>query len=295
MKFGVCVPNYGETCSREAIRKIAIEAESGGYDSVWCTDHVLMPRNSGTPYERIFESLTSLSYLAAATEKLRLGVSSLITPMRNPVIVAKQLATIDNLSDGRVLLATSVGWNETEFSHLGSNFHNRGKRLDESIRLIRELWSGKTRFESRVLKQRFRDAVFDPPPVQKKLTVWIGGTSLAAMKRAANLGDGWHPNVQPLDRFASMVSEFRERFPSAKDKEISVRIGLNSRSDKSEYVSAQGEKRVMLSSNRAENRRVMERLEGLGVSYAVLVPSPDGKVPVPDQLQGMKMIAEDFL
>jgi probable F420-dependent oxidoreductase len=295
MKFGVCVPNYGETSSKEAMRKIATEAERSGYDSVWCTDHILMPKNSGTPYERIFESLTTLSYIAAVTEKLRLGISSLITPMRNPVIVAKQLATIDNLSDGRVLLATSVGWNEREFSHLGSGFHNRGKRLDESIRLIRELWSGKTHFESKVLKQRFRDAVFEPPPVQKKLTIWIGGTSPAAMKRAATLGDGWHPNVQPLERFANMVSEFMERFPSAKEKEISVRIGLNSRSITSEYVSAQGERRVMLSSNRAENRRVMERLESLGVSYAVLVPSPDGKVSVENQVEGMRMIAGEFL
>ncbi len=86
-----------------------------------------MPRNSGTPYERILDSITTLAYLAAAIERVNLGISSLITPMRNPVVIAKQLATIDNLSDGRVTLATSVGWNEREFSHLGSNFHNRGK------------------------------------------------------------------------------------------------------------------------------------------------------------------------
>ncbi len=149
MKLGVCVPNYGETSSPVALDTIAAEAESLGYDSVWCTDHILMPERSGTPYERIFDSLTSLAYLAKATKRVRLGISSLITPMRNPVIVAKQLATIDNLSNGRIMLATSVGWNETEFSHLGSNFHNRGRRLDESIRLIRSLWSGKTSFESK--------------------------------------------------------------------------------------------------------------------------------------------------
>src|SRR5712691_10146287 len=140
MKFGVCVPNYGETCSKEALRAIASVAEETGYDSVWCTDHILLPRNSNTPYERILDSITSLSYLCAVTSRVRLGISSLITAMRNPVIVAKQLATIDNLSDGRVLLATSAGWNENEFSHLGSNFHDRCKRLNESIRLIRALW-----------------------------------------------------------------------------------------------------------------------------------------------------------
>jgi len=254
-----------------------------------------MPRNSGTPYEQIFESITTMAYLAAATTKLKLGISSLITPMRNPVVVAKQLSTIDSLSKGRVMLATSVGWNEAEFSNLGSNFHNRGKRLDESIRLIRDLWSGKTDFQSKVLRQKFRDAVFEPPPVQEKLTMWIGGTSPAAMKRAATLGDGWHPNARPLDKFAKLVSDFRQSTQEANGKEISVRIGLNSKADKSEYLSAQGERRIMLSSNREENRKIMEGMENLGVSYAVLVPSPDGKISVPDQLNGLRKIAADYL
>src|SRR5437899_12921233 len=107
-------------------------------------------RNSGIPYERIFESITMLAYLAGVTSKVRLGISSLITAMRNPVVVAKQLATIDNLSNGRVMLATSAGWNEKEFSNLGSNFHNRGRRLNESIRMIRALWSGRRSFVRRL-------------------------------------------------------------------------------------------------------------------------------------------------
>ncbi len=294
MKFGVCVPNYGETCSTEALRTVAVEAERIGYDSVWCTDHLLMPRNSGTPYERILDSITTLAYLAAATERVRLGISSLITPMRNPVVIAKQLATIDNLSDGRVMLATSVGWNEREFSHLGSNFHNREKRLDESIRLIRGLWSGRTRFESRLLDQRFSDISFEPAPVQKSLRIWIGGNSRVAMKRAATLGDAWHPNVQPLDEFAGLVSEFRESFPGSREREICVRIALNARAEKSEYLSPQGQRRVMLSANRAQNRRILEGLEELGVSYAVVSPSPDGKATVSAQIDGLRMISEDF-
>src|SRR5436309_7638947 len=130
--------------------------------------------------------------------------------IRNPVVVAKQLATIDNLSGGRLMLATGAGWNEKEFAHLGSNFHNRGKRLDASIRLIRSLWRGETNFKSRVLGIEFSDAVFEPRPIQKHLSIWIGGTSKAAMKRAATLGDAWHPNVQPLDQFTRLVTEFKE-------------------------------------------------------------------------------------
>ncbi len=295
MKFGICVPNYGETSSTDALRTLALEADRNGYDSVWCTDHVLMPQNSGTPYERIFDSITTLAYLAGITNKVRLGISSLITPMRNPVVVAKQLATIDNLSQGRVMLATSVGWNEKEFSHLGSNFHNRGKRLDESIRLIRALWSGSTAFEGHILRQKFHDAVFEPRPVQKDLTLWIAGNSRAAMKRAATLGDAWHPNVQPLDEFARLVSEFRENFPQARHKGICVRIALDSKAEKSEYTSPQGQRRLMLSRNRTENKRIMEKLEEFGVSYAVVVPNPDGKATVSSQMDGLKIFSEDFL
>src|SRR5689334_732108 len=126
MKFGICVPNYGETASPEALRTIAHEAEQADCDSIWTTDHILMSKNSGTPYERILDSLATLSYLAAITDRVKLGISSLITAMRNPVVVAKQLSTIDNLSSGRLLLATSAGWNEKEFANIGSNFHNRG-------------------------------------------------------------------------------------------------------------------------------------------------------------------------
>jgi len=295
MKFGVCAPNYGETCSAEALRTIAETAEQEGYHSVWCTDHILLPKTSGTPYEKIFESITTLAYLAAVTTKVGLGISSLIIAMRNPVVVAKQLATIDNLSNGRVMLATSAGWNETEFSHLGTDFHDRGRRLNESIKVIRALWSGSSSFEGRLLPQKFRDAVFEPPPVQKRLTIWIGGSSRAAMKRAARLGDGWHPNVEPLDEFARLVKEFRQNFPEAKDKAISARIGLNVKAEKSEYVSARGQRRVILSSDMAQNRKILEKLEDLGVSYLILVPSPDGKIPISDQIESLKILQEQCL
>ena len=294
MKLGACIPNYGETCSKEALLAIAEVAERSGYDSVWATDHILMSKNSGTPYERIFDSLSSLAYLAGKTDKVKLGISSLITPMRNPVIVAKQLAAIDNLSSGRLILATSVGWNETEFSNLGSNFHDRGRRLDASIRLLRDLWSGKTSFESKNLGQQFHDAVFEPRPVQRDLTLWIGGTSVAAMKRAIRQGDAWHPNVQPLDKFESLVSDFRG-FPGGLEKDICVRIGVNAKAEKSEYISPLGEKRIMLSSNRNENRNIFEKLEKLGVSYMVVVPSPDGKISIEDQAAGLRMVAQEFL
>src|SRR6267143_1892493 len=291
MKIGVCVPNYGESSSPEALRQVALEAERAGCESVWTTDHLLMPRNSGTPYERISDSITTLAYLAGTTKRVKLGVSSLIIAMRNPVVVAKQLATIDVFSGGRLMVAIGVGWNEKEFMHLGSNFHNRGKRVDASIRLIRALWRGEASFKSRVLGLEFSDAVFEPHPVQKNLAIWVGGRSKAAMKRAATLGDAWHPNVQPLDQFAKLVAEFRESFPEAKTKEICVRIGINTKAEQSEYKSPLGERRIMLSGNQAQNKQILSSLEQLGVSYMVAVPSPDGKAGVSNQVESIKTLS----
>ena len=291
MKFGVCVPNYGESSSREALGTVAWEAERTGCDSLWTTDHILMPRNSGTPYERIFDSITTLAYLASITNRVRLGISSLIIAMRNPVVVAKQLATIDNLAGGRLMLAIGAGWNEKEFASLGSNFRNRGRRVDASIRLLRALWRGETSFKSRVLGIDFRDAVFEPHPTQKNLSIWIGGTSKAAMKRAVTLGDAWHPNVQPLDQFTKLVADFRAVSLDARTKEICVRIAINSRAEQSEYKSPQGERRIMLSGDEAQNKKILSGLEQLGVSYIVAVPSPDGKASISNQVDAVKTLA----
>jgi len=295
VKFGVCLPNYGETGSAEGLRRVAITAEELGYDSVWTTDHILMPTNSGTPYERVLESISSLGYLAGITTKVRLGISSLIMTMRNPVVALKQLATIDNLSSGRLMLATSVGWNETEFEHLGSNFHNRGKRLDENIRLLRTLWSGGVvKFEGKRSGITFEQAVFEPPPTQKKLTVWIAGNSEAAMSRAIKFGDAWHPNVYPIDAFRKLVAEFRQ-LPGGEMKSICVRIGLNMKSRSRESVGPQGDKRLILTVDMNENREIISELTEIGVEYFLISPSPDGKVPVEAQLDGLTQFCDEVI
>jgi probable F420-dependent oxidoreductase len=292
MRFGVCIPNYGESATVDGLRTVALEAEKLGYDSVWTTDHVLMPPNSGTPYERIFESITTLAYLAAITSTVKLGVSSLITPMRNPAVVVKQLATIDQFSQGRVMLVTSSGWYEKEFQHLGSNFHDRGKRLDESIKLIRALWSDPSpRFEGKIIPNKFSEVVFEPRPIQRHLTIWIGGVSKAAMRRAAMLGDAWHPNVAPMDKFRKMVEDFRS-IPQAELKEICVRIGLDIRATKSDYTGPQGDRRLILSGNMDLNKRIISDLAALGVTQMILAPNFDGKATIPTQVESLTAFAE---
>lgn len=296
MKFGVCIPNYGETLSVDTMRTIAIEAEKMGYDSIWTTDHLLMPHESGTPYEKILESITSLAYLAAHTTTLRLGVSSLILAMRNPVIALKQLATVDQLSNGRVMLATSAGWNEKEFAHLGSDFHTRGKRLDESIKLARKLWEEGARvdFQGRNIPHRISNAVFELKPIQKHLEIWIAGASEAAMKRAISLGDAWHPNVTPLASFRNLVAQFRN-LPGGKDKPIAVRIPVNVNTKETIFVGPQGDRRLILSENMSENKDTISELQKLGVTYALVTPSPSGTTTLADQVKSLRALSEKFI
>jgi probable F420-dependent oxidoreductase len=278
-----------------SLKTISQEAENLGFDSIWTTDHILMQANSRTPYDTITESITTLAYLAGITSKVRLGISSLIIAMRNPLIAAKQLATVDFLSSGRLMTAVGTGWNEKEFSFLGSNFHNRGKRVDESIRIIRALWAGKQDdFRGTFTGVKFENSVFAPKP-SKPLTIWIGGSSRSAMKRAATLGDAWHPNVTPLDTFRKSVEEFRQVSPEATNKPICVRIGLNTRAPEAEYTGPQGDKRIMLSGNMNENRRILTELESLGVSYALVATNPEGKTTEEQQIASLTQLAREFL
>jgi probable F420-dependent oxidoreductase len=296
MKFGVCLPNYGETLSVDGMRTVAVEAERMGYDSLWTTDHILMPQQSGTPYETVAESITSLAYLAAHTTVVKLGISSLILAMRNPVVAIKQLATIDQLSGGRLMLATSAGWNEQEFAHLGADFHARGKRLDESIKLLRKLWPDETPldFQGRILPHKITQAIFQPKPIQKHLPIWIAGASEAAMRRAIELGDAWHPNVSPLDTFKPLVERFKA-MPGGREKPICVRIALNTKVDDPIFVGPQGDRRLILSRKMAENEKTISELTKLGVSYMLVTPSPIGTTPVTAQVASLRSIAENFM
>jgi hypothetical protein len=156
--------------------------------------------------------------------------------------------------------------------------------------MLRALWSGNSSFHGKYYN--FDDAVFEPKPVSKNLEIWIGGTSTAAMKRAATLGDAWHPNVYPLEQFKKMVSNFREI--SRSDMKIRVRIALNLNTSKSEITGPQGEKRLILSRDMERNRETIRGLEKLGIDYALVVTSSDGMVERKDQLESLRMFASTF-
>ena len=205
--FGTSMPSRGDMASPENLRTLAQRAESLGFDSVWVSDHIILPRkvDSFYPYvadgvatfrpdEDYYDPLATLNFLAGCTQKIRLGTHVLILPYRNPVLTAKMLSTLDVLSGGRVILGAGVGWMEEEFQALGlDTYAQRGAVTDEYIQLFKELWT-KDNPEFHGEHYQLSESGFQPKPVQNPPPpIWIGGHTNPAIRRAAKYGDGWMP------------------------------------------------------------------------------------------------------
>ena len=210
MEFGCVFPNRGPMATPANLGRVAEKAEALGYDTVWFSDHIVIPTEvksfypydpSGkmpfNPSEPYWEPLTVIRYVAGRTSRLRLGTSVLILPYRNPIVTAKMLATLDVLSNGRVTLGAGVGWMEEEFKAIGlDTYARRGAYSDECIRIFRELWT-KDNPSFRGEFHQFSNICCEPRPVQPGgLPIWIGGHTPQAIRRVARLGDGWQPLVQ---------------------------------------------------------------------------------------------------
>ena len=190
MIFGVNLPNYSSLGNREAMIAIAERAEALGYASLWTSDHILVPKNLPEPFGNLLESFTTLSYLAARTEHIRLGTGILVLPQRNPLLVAKQAATVQHLSGGRLTLGVGVGWMQQEYGFLRADFRSRGRLADEYIPALRELFeSDAPDFHGEHVS--YTDALFSPRP-NVPIPIVVGGNSRGALIRAAKLGDGWY-------------------------------------------------------------------------------------------------------
>jgi probable F420-dependent oxidoreductase len=192
------------------LARVAEKAETLGYDTLWFSDHIVIPtevksfypydpsgRMAFNPAEPYWEPLTVIGYVAGRTSRVRLGTSVLVLPYRNPVVTAKMLATLDVLSDGRVTLGAGVGWMEEEFNAIGlDTYLRRGAYSDECIRIFRELWTkDNPTFQGEF--HQFSNVRCEPRPVQPGgIPIWIGGHTPQAIRRAARLGDGWQPLVQ---------------------------------------------------------------------------------------------------
>jgi probable F420-dependent oxidoreductase len=232
MHFGVVLQHFREHASPEAIATVARAAEDLGYASVWVMDHVVVPdvpeARQFTPL--IYDPFLTLAYIAAKTERIRLGTSALIVPYRSPLVQAKMLSTLDALCHGRLIVGVGVGWLAQEFEALGVPFHKRGALMDEYIEAIRVLWtsSGPASFQGPTV--RFENALCEPKPVQRPHPpLWIGGGSEAALRRAAKLGSAWHPSSRYSETMAEKIAILR-RLAAAEEREppsIQMRAALH--------------------------------------------------------------------
>jgi len=193
MKFGIALP-IRKDFELDVHIEMAKKAEELGFDSVWVSDHVVVPDRYVGRFSKVFyDPFILLSAIAAQTKKIKLGTSVIILPYRNPIIVAKMIATLDMLSEGRVIFGVGAGWMREEFETLGVPYSERGRRTDEYIRIFKELWQkDEPRFEGEFF--RFSNIKFYPKPFQKpNPPIWVGGGSRIAIRRAFELGNGWHP------------------------------------------------------------------------------------------------------
>jgi probable F420-dependent oxidoreductase len=202
LKIGIHVPQWGPDADREGVLSVARAAEQAGLDSVWVADHLVFPLRSDSAYpygeapfapeDGFLEALTTLATIAGATDRVTLGISVLVLPMREPLGVAKAIATLDVLSSGRVLVGVGAGWWAEEFRALGARFERRGRRMDEQLAIIRALWRDGVASHSGEF-YAFEELACEPRPLQPSgPPILIGGLGAAGRRRAGRLGDGWH-------------------------------------------------------------------------------------------------------
>ena len=209
--FGI---NMGVLSSREAITRLALAVEASGYESLWTGEHLVLvdpqrPPSPMPPEEPFVDTISTLSYIAGITNRVKLGSGVILLAQRNPVVLAKELAGIDVLSNGRLLFGVGVGYVKKEFDVIGVPYSERGARVTEHIEVIRALWTE----QQPVFKGKFTqisDVQSHPHPVQKPYPpIIIGGMSKAACRRAISQCNGWYGFYLSLDRTAEMLANLR--------------------------------------------------------------------------------------
>jgi len=220
MKFGLAFASSVGTESESAL-EICRTAEAVGFDSVWGGEHVIRPDEieSAYPYTEdgtapgeadtpVPDPLIWLAYVGAAAPTLRLGTCILIVPQRNPLVLAKELATLDRLTEGRVVLGLGVGWMREEFEALGVPWERRGARTDEYVAAMRALWAG-PHAEYRGEFVDFGPVTCSPRPISGSIPVLVGGDTPAAVRRAARMADGYFPGTTEPEALAGLIQGVR--------------------------------------------------------------------------------------
>lgn len=224
MKFALHAVGCGSTARPEMLAQVARKAEALGFESVWIPEHLAVPVTMRTPYPyaadgkfpggpqvALHDPFVALAFVAACTSRIRLGTGVFVLPLRNALAVAKAAASLDVLSNGRLLFGIGVGWLEDEFEAVGMPFRDRAARTREAVRMMKQLWTDDTpSFEGKF--HRFAPLGFNPKPVQKPHPPLIlGGESAAALKRAAEVGDGWIGVAHTPETVRPVLAALREQ------------------------------------------------------------------------------------
>ena len=284
MKIGISLANYGPMPSRHFLKDAAIETEGLGLDSIWVSDHIIVPKNDA-PWNRVFESITTLGFLASITESVKLGSSIVLVPLRDPMVLAKQIATLDALSNGRTIVGVGIGWNKKEFDLLGHDFEKRTAVIAKNVEIMRKMWQN---------EYSHQGYSCDPLPTSKSgPQVLIGGQSKAALKRVAVLGDGWHPVGISAQQYASGINEITDM--EKKDFTWSLRINFAANQKiSSQYKGADGRARLRLVGNVDKIISEMQEYQNVGVSHLVCDIRADTEKQYFEQLKIIGEIKKSF-
>ena len=272
MKFGLCLP-IRRNCTLEFNINLAVRAEKLGFDSVWASDHVIMPSSVKKNFSSIFyDPFVLLTAIAAKTREIKIGTSVIILPYRHPIVVAKMISTLDVLSEGRIIFGVASGWLKEEFHALNVDFNKRGKITNEYLQAILELWkSDSPNFSGDFVN--FSDIDFFPKPYNNRLPeIWVGGASKYAVERSLKFATGWQPTwVSPND-----FAELKESLIStARDMKVDLRdftLCVRNRIKITKSIKAKGSRVYMFSGNIDDILREVEAFKTAGVDYIVFDP-----------------------
>lgn len=227
MRTGFVIPQMGPAAGPQAIVRIAQRAEASGYDSVWVTERLLYPLKPQTPYggskdgslpelyKTVLDPLHSLTFVAAHTKRIAVGTSVLDMPFYNPVMLARQLTTLDVLSGGRLRVGLGQGWSKDEYDAAGITPRGLGKRADEFIQVLKTIWTtDPVEFRGRYFQ--IPRSIIQPKPVQKPHPpLYLAAYAPGSLKRAATMANGWNPAGVPVDGMTQMMAGLREMAKAA--------------------------------------------------------------------------------
>jgi probable F420-dependent oxidoreductase len=268
MWIGSHLPQFGHVASPDSITRAARHAEELGFCDVWVSDHVVHPASQSYPSPYLYDPLLTLTWAAAATDRIGLGTSVLVAAQHNPLWLANTLASLDALTGGRLTVAIGVGWSKAEFDALGQSFHDRGRRTDEVLALLRACWhDDPVSFQGDFY--RFEDIRVLPKPAHE-IPIWIGGSSERAYRRGVDLGDGFQLIGLTPDDARSPIARLRADRPEDAFT-ISLRTGWDPLGMEPDRI-----------------RRELDEFEDVGFQHVVSAP---WRSSLDDWLRSMEQLA----